>query len=399
MTLSVGRPRTAGRLDLPDNLQPRPRAGVVYWYWRDPRDGIEKPLKCPNDRETAIRRAKELNALVAMQQVDDLITTLAASPKKTLGTPFNAFAVRYLNQLEGMAANTIKTRRCQVNAAIKFFGARPMHEIDVPDFVALFKTYTSQGKHRMAQSMRSTLIDVWDEAYSQGVLPADKPNPASVSKRPKAKVKSARLIIDHFPVILEQSRKLAVTRGAWIPNSQLLGLVTGQRREDLVLAQFKRGRDWLGLWHDYQIDKQGAHPYAHVHEGYFWVVQQKTGALVKIPLSLKLDVIGLTVGQVIDMCRSKVASRYLLHHTIPFGNAPLGSPVHKDKVSHAFQDARDLTDLEWPGKKPPPYRELRSLSEREYKKQGIDAQSLLGHKHARMTEVYDDPRQAEWKTV
>jgi integrase len=112
-----------------------------------------------------------------------------------------------------------------------------------------------------------------------------------------------------------------------------------------------------------------------------------------------MDAIGLSLSDVIERCRSNVASRHLLHHTAPVGNAPLGSNIHKDTISRAFADARRKTDLSWPGKNPPTYHEIRSLAERIYKAQGIDTQALLGHRHARMTEVYNDARQAEWTTV
>jgi integrase len=42
---------------------------------------------------------------------------------------------------------------------------------------------------------------------------------------------------------------------------------------------------------------------------------------------------------------------------------------------------------EWPS-----LHEVRSLSARLYHAQGIDVQTLLGHKHAEMTEVYKDDR-------
>lgn len=85
--------------------------------------------------------------------------------------------------------------------------------------------------------------------------------------------------------------------------------------------------------------------------------------------------------------------------TTPFANAPRGSQVHIDTISRAFADARALTELQWPGKTPPTYHEIRSLSERLYKAQGVDTKALLGHRHERMTEVYHDARQAEWNTV
>lgn len=406
----VGRPRTAGRLDLPDNLVPRPRnladgRTVTYWYWFDPRDRQEKSLKCPGDRETAIQRAEALNALAAREMADQVIHDLSETPGRIAltGTPFDAYAAHHLDLLEqrGLKPNTLKTRRSLLNSGIRRFQDRPMQDIGVPDMAGLLKHYTDQGKNRYAQALRSALTDMWRDAQQEGLLPADHPNPAALTRRPDAKVQRARLTLDAFNTILESSEKMAKRRGAWAPNSKLLALVTGQRREDLVIAQFRRGADWLPAWKAYQLgDKHPIHPYPHVHEGYFWVIQQKTGALVKIPLSLRLDAVGLSVGDVIERCRrSGVASRYLLHHTVAFANAPLGSPISIDRVSHTFADARARTDLEWPGKNPPTYHEIRSLSERLYKAQGANAQAIMGHKHARTTEKYDDPRQAEWVTI
>lgn len=403
----VGRPRTAGRRDLPDNLLPRPRKSgervVVYWYWRDPRDGIEKPLKCPDDRATAIRRAKELNAIVTREMADQVITDITASPTRRIaGTPFNTFAIHCLTLAKerGLAENTLRSRKSLTNAAIKWFNDRSIHTLGVPDIAQLLKHYTDQGKNRYAQSLRAVLIDIWNAAKQEGLLSAEHANPAEIARRPVAKVQRARLTLDAFNIILNAAEELGKARGIWVPNSMLLALVTGQRREDLVIAQFRKGRDWDAAWQAWQEgSKHLLHPYPYIDDDRLWIIQQKTGALVSIPLDLRLEVIGLSVGDIIERCRSKIASRHLLHHTIPFGNAPRGSRISIDTVSHAFADARKNTDLEWPGKTPPTFHELRSLSERLYKAQGIDTRALLGHRHARMTEVYNDPRQAEWLTV
>ena len=375
---------------------------VVYWYWRDPRDGKEKPLKCPNDRDTAISRAKELNAIVSREMADLVIQDIAMTPTwRMTGTPFNTYASHCLTLAEerGLAANTMKTRKSLTNAAIAWFEDRALHAIGVPDIAQLIKSYTDQGKNRYAQSLRSLLIDIWNEAKRDGLLPPEHPNPAEIARRPTAKVSRARLTLDDFNEILEKAQGM-VKRSSWITNSMLLALVTGQRREDLAIAKFRKGRDWEKSWLAYQQgEKYLTHLYPYIEDRYFWVIQQKTGALVKIPLSLRLDAIGLSVGDVIERCRDNVASRYLIHHTDPFGNAPRGSAVFKDTISRGFADARKLTELTWPGKNQPTFHEIRSLSERLYKAQGIDTQSLLGHRHARMTEVYSDPRQAEWTSV
>ena len=402
----VGRPRSAGRRDLPDNLTPHHRktsgGDVVYWYWRDPRDGQEKSLKCPNDRATAIRRAQELNAIVARQTADEIVTGIAKSPeRRAAGTPFSAHAVHCLALAEarGLAANTMKTRKSLTNAAVAWFGDRLLHQIGVPDVAELLRHYTDQGKARYAQALRAVLVDVWNEAKRDGLLSADHPNAAEITRRPSAKVNRARLTLDDFRAILAQAEELTTTRGQWIANSLLLALVTGQRREDLAFAQFRRGKDWDIAWRAFQHGDAGAHPYPCVDDGHLWVVQQKTGSMVRIPLTLRLDAIGHSVGDIIERCRDNVASRYLIHHSVPFGHAPRGAAVFKDTISRGFADARDRASLEWPGKTPPTFHEIRSLSERLYKAQGIDTQALLGHRHARMTEIYDDPRQAEWSTI
>ena len=399
----VGRPRTAGRLDLPDNLNPRVRRGVTYWYWRDPRDGREHSLRCPGDRKLAIARARELNALVARDRADTVVSgILSSAPKRAAGVPFSTYAAHCLVLWEsrGLAPNTMKTRRSLVRAAITGLGDSLLHEVSVADVATVLATYTAQGKNRMAQSLRAVLIDIWRDAKEEGLIPAEAASPAEVARRPTAKVQRARLTLEAFEAILAAAEGMAKTRGAWIRNSMLLALVTAQRREDLAIAQFRRGRDWQPAWLALQLrEDHPAHPYPHVHEGDFWVAQQKTGALVRIPLDLRLDALALTVGDVIDQCRSSTVAKHLLHHTKPFGNAPAGSRISIDRISHAFAEARDKTGLGWPGKTPPTYHEIRSLAERLYRAQGIDTQALLGHRHARMTEVYADPRQAEWLKV
>lgn len=389
---------------------PRPRkvAGriVIYYYWRDPRDGLEKPLQCPDDRNMAIRRAKELNALVARIQADTIVQDIAAIPaQRRSGMPFNAWAIHYLRRIEkrNLAANTMRSRKSMINAAVAKFQDRPLHELaeDVAAFSEFFDEVANAGKNRLAMALRSTLIDVFAEAHATGALASSLPNPVSLTTRPQAEVKRARLTLETYQAIWPHCEELGKRIGIWHPNSVLLAMVTGQRREDLGIMQFKRGRDWEAAWLAFQRgEKYPLHPYPFVEDNLLWVVQQKTGSLVRIPLDLRLEALNLIVGEVIDRCRSSsVVSRHLLHHTIPFGHAPAGSTVHLDTITRQFAEARRLSGLTWDGKTPPTFHELRSLSERLYRDQGVDTQTLLGHRHARMTEVYNDPRGAEWGTV
>ena len=140
-------------------------------------------------------------------------------------------------------------------------------------------------------------------------------------------------------------------------------------------------------------------PYSFVEDGYYHATRQKTGALIKIPLNLKLDTLGLTVGDVIEMCKSHVKSNYILHHTVKRTTNELGDPIHKDTLSRGFARVRKASKLEWASPKPPTFHEIRSLSERLYKAQGINTQDLLGHKDQRTTDRYHDLRGSDWTEV
>ena len=157
-------------------------------------------------------------------------------------------------------------------------------------------------------------------------------------------------------------------------NSLLLGVVTGQRLDDIANMQFK-----------------------HIADNWLHVEQSKTGALLRLSLDLRLDAIGMTIGDVVAQCRDRVVSRYLTHHTRNYTKARPGQAVHKNTLSKGFKRSRELTNLEW--EHPPTFHDLRSLSVRLYNKQDTDAQSLAGHKDPKTTALYIDPRGAEWIEV
>jgi len=72
-----------------------------------------------------------------------------------------------------------------------------------------------------------------------------------------------------------------------------------------------------------------------------------------------------------------IASPYLIHHTRNHGNAPRGSQVFVDRMSHAFAEARDLAGIG--GEHPPTFHEIRSLTKRLYEVQG-NVDTFLGFK-------------------
>jgi integrase len=127
--------------------------------------------------------------------------------------------------------------------------------------------------------------------------------------------------------------------------------------------------------------------------GYLTITRSKTGARIAIPVALRMDCVGVSLADLLAH-KTGVVSKYLLHHVDPWGNAPAGSKIHPDRISHAFTEARKLAGL--PDEKAPTFHELRSLAKRLYEEQGgVDTKALLGHSTERMASMYADPRGVE----
>lgn len=357
----MGRRRSALTRDLPPNLYVR----RGYYSWTDPRDG--KVYALGRDKRQAIAEALEANlSLLDALNKTRLVDRLDGEQEFTL----DAWCDRYETVLteRGLAAGTLAVYRQRLKPLRDAHGATMIRRIstrDVAEFVARWK-----GRTRMAQAMRSLLLDLFREAQAAGWIDA---NPVEPTRAPRHEVSRARLTLDDYQVIHEAAEEMP----AWVRRGMELALVTGQRRADLVQMGPRNVRD----------DR-------------LWITQEKTGAKVCIPLHLRLDTIGLSVADVIERCRDLVISPHFLHHSRHVGRAKPGDAIRGPTLSAFFAQARDLSGLRWEeGKTPPSLHELRSLSARLYAEQGVDAQALLGHKSADMTAIYRDTRGAEWIEV
>lgn len=72
-----------------------------------------------------------------------------------------------------------------------------------------------------------------------------------------------------------------------------------------------------------------------------------------------------------------------------------GHPYSTAMLTHTFAACRDRAFPKGAWDHPPTFHEIRSLSERAYRLQGVNTQILLGHKYARMTDLYNDERNLE----
>ncbi len=129
------------------------------------------------------------------------------------------------------------------------------------------------------------------------------------------------------------------------------------------------------------------------------VEQEKTGAKVAFPLSLRCEALDISLREVVAKCRDAVVSKYLVHFRHSTSQATRGGQVSTSAITTTFKKARDRTGMSWPEGKAPTFHEQRSLSERLYNSQGIDTQKLLGHKSLRQTEKYHDDRGKNWTVI
>lgn len=273
----------------------------------------------------------------------------------------------------GYHVQTMRNRAASLKHVEAMWGEMALRGIRPVDIASKLKLWTPHTARRVLGELR----DVYTEAVNNGA--ADN-NPAAHVKPPKSPGLRKRLTLDTLQAMLDLSR---ASRQRWVPALLLLALHTGQRRGDLVKMKF-----------------------ADVVDGHLRVEQQKKarkliGARVAIPLTLRLEATGMTLGEVIELCHDiGVPGDTLLRKANgkPIEMSSLSARFREHIVSVCGEDA--YKRFEWPS-----LHEVRSLSARTYIAEGMapaTVQTLLGHKHAEMTKVYLDDRgltEADWKTV
>lgn len=382
--------------------------------FNDPRfpDAVKQFHSLGSEVSSAKEEATELNAIlygkIANAKVNKILTTPSNS---CTGIQLKEWVEQYLSYCKEklkagkMKPNTFKIKKNITEAIQKAHGDLIFADINVSKIAELLKSYVKLDKNRMAQSVRSTYIDIYKIAIGNGIDDITV-NVASMTINPDASVQRERLTSEVFKKVIEAYK--------YLPHkySALLAVVTGQRRTDLCLMRKSKGKDWDERYKAYRRNPnhflEGEYasfanlvqyaPYSFVDGNELCVFQMKTGNLLKIPLNLKLDLIGLSIGDVINKANLFKFSPFLLHHTVARANNKKGAPLHNDTVSRQFANALKRTDAEFI-LKPPTFHELRALAQREYRVQGINTKKLLGHKREEMTEVYDDLRGCDWRKV
>lgn len=354
--------RRSHRRNWPRGLY-EPRPG--YFVWRHPLTGQTLAVGTV-PLQVAINQALLANAHV-MQSAPTLVDKLEGRTE----TVADVLAIMPAAEKK----NTAKSNRSLDKRIREKLGAIACGTLSVKHCAGLIDEVLAEGKQRLAQAVRSRLIVVCAKAMAKGWMGA---NPAEATEKVEVEVKRDRLSLDQFSAVLAVADQVA----EWLPLAMRLALVTGQDRA--TIAHLKRA----------QIKT--------LDGGRFLVVQRSktsdTNAPVAIPLDLALGAAGCSLADLLAH-RTGVVSPFVVHHVQPWGNAPVGSQVHPDRISHAFTEARALAgipDTLANGKGAPTFHEIRSLSKRLYDKQGgVDTKALLGHASDEAAALYADARGTE----
>lgn len=352
------------------------KVNKVYWRYKHPITGKFHALG-DNEAE-AIAIATEANSRLAEQRTRQIMAIsdkIATSKGKaiTVSTWLDRYWLIQDERLKSgdIKLNTFKQKAKPVALLREKTAMKQLPAVDVRDIAKILDEYITDGQPRMAQVIRSVLIDVFKEAQHAGEVPPGY-NPALATKQPRRKITRQRLSLDEWQAIFE----FADAHHKYLGNAMLLAIVTGQRLGDISRMKFS------DIWDD------------HLH-----VVQEKTGSKVAIPLSLRCNAINWTLRDVVARCRDYAVSPYMVHFFRATSQAERGAQVKSNTITMNFSKARDKANIDWGDGTPATFHEQRSLSERLYKEQGINTQKLLGHKTQKQTDRYNDDRGKDWTTV
>ena len=353
------------------------RTKKVYWRYKHPVTGKFHGLGTDETAAKAI--ATEANQRLAERQLSQLLRArdeISRATGKSISV--NAFVEKYKTIQEErykageIKLTTFKQKEAPLKALISHVGFKPIDTVSVRDVVDILEMYKERGQNRMGQIVRKVIVDVFKEAQQVGEVGPGY-NPAEATKKPKVTVSRSRLSLDEWFLILNNSGDHTY----FLRRAMLLAIVTGQRLHDICHMRFS------DIW-----------------DGYLHIEQSKTGSKIAIPLSLKCDAIDYSLSDIVSMCRDKILSPYLLHHHHAKGTAKRGDMVKPATLTVAFSKARDSVSYDWrKDGSPTSFHEQRSLSERLYRDQGVDTQTLLGHSSKTMTDKYNDTRGKEWKKL
>jgi integrase len=370
----AARRRQASRRSWPANLY---QNSAGYYWFKHP--VTKKTYGLGSDFKIAAAKVRTVNAALEVRKGDVDLLARIDTDGTTVAQWCDTFEAEYKAGAD-RKPTTLHTVHHQLNAIrnAKFASKNiaDVRTVDISDWIkGIAKTHPT-----MAALVRTRALALFRAAEANGLIEVGK-NPVTPTDKPKVVVARARMTLDDFNAILAKLREADGMR--WMENAMLLGLVSGQRREDLVKMQFSQ-----------------------VREGFLWVVQSKGKSghesKLRIPTSVRLPAIDMTLDDVFRQCRDSIVSKHVIHHTRHIARSKPGEALTSETLTNVFAQYRKLAEIESPeGKTPITFHEIRSLSARLYAEAYDEdfAQALLGHKSGRMTALYRDSRGQEWAEV
>lgn len=255
------------------------------------------------------------------------------------------------------ASKTRAMRLQELSYLRSAFGSWKLSEVFPCHLALLTESIADTGRRCTARHVLTVCRDFFNEALVRGWVIQ---NPALHVRMPKAPVERRRLDLNAWVRIHRYAQN---NYPAWAARSLELALLTGQRRADVACMRFD-----------------------DVRGDCLHVTQQKTGARIAIPLEIRISAVTLSLRDVIEGCeRTSDGGPYLLQTV-------RGTHPGPAALSFRFAGARKAVGMTGDAASLPTLHEIRSLSERLYRAQGVDTKTLLGHSKQSMTDLYNDER-------
>lgn len=373
--MSPPRERTPKNRDLPDNLYPNGK----YWQYRNPVTGRKVSINQP--KAAAIKLAIAANAKLAPMMVDDgaLLALLTGEPARTFKHLLDRFEVEWLPGRQ-YAAGTLNEIRIKLARYREDLGSRMVGQLDVLEVAG----YLDQFKNNAYTKHRGLLVQVFAFAVAKGLAERNVAELTLVKKEGE-KVRQ-RHTEDGIKTILE----FAGTPD-WLARAIRLGLVSLQRREDIV------------TWAKSAVD---------LERNTLTVSPGKTENY-KTPINLEIEM-GAALREAVVACmKSPIVCPYLLS-CIPKRRIrkQMDAKLHwnavtPDYLTKEFAKARDESGAykDLPPLARPTFHELRAYGSWLYEQQGFEkayVQALMGHADEEMTTHYQaghEPERIEFERV
>lgn len=342
------RSRSAKYSGLPPFLY---KNGQGYYYYRNPVTGVETGLG--KNMAQAVTQAIQANLHFQGQAVT-LLDKILGKDSKTVNDWCDVYGHHH--------------RMKYLREGLGHYVLEKLTAMQIDEW--LDKNW--KDKLTMRQAMLGAAKQIFGAAIGKGWI---KYNPASDLKTDAPVPVRERLTLDDYMAIYEKA-EFPLNR------AMEFALMTSARRENVI-----------------KLER------SDVQEGYLHIehIKAKPGEepmRVRYPLSMFLPDVKWTLGDIVARCKDNIISKYLIHHKAHAGRAKPGHKYRDKTIEQLFREAREAAGIvARDGHTLPTFHEIRALSKKLWKAQGVDTKILLGHKTDRMGDLYDDPRGKYWITL